>query len=421
SEITDVYHAKCIECHQDTLTAKEKSGPVTCGECHLEVSRFQSSRIPIQFDKSLHFRHSKAQENKCELCHHEFDKEIKKLFYAKEKEGSCRYCHQDVTQDNRISNREASHIGCIDCHKKTIAAKKKAGPVNCEGCHDPVQQAMIETVQDVPRMTRKQPDVVMMKISREAEQPETRMNFVPFDHKAHEGYNATCRVCHHESMNACNTCHTQNGTKEGKWVTLDRSMHQPNADASCMGCHNTAKAQTNCAGCHGGMRPSKTDELTCQKCHMAAMPKTSEPLSIDQEILMAKTLLDSRQKQDTIFVDPKIEDIPEKVTIRVLSHQYEPVEFPHRKIAQTLLKNSSEKKIAGYFHTNQSMCQGCHHNSPASIKPPKCQSCHGKPFDETKLNVPGLLGAYHQQCMGCHKAMNMEKPMGCTECHKEKS
>lgn len=419
SLVSDIYHAKCIDCHKETLAAKEKSGPVTCGECHAETPRFQSGRVPIPFDKSLHFRHVKVQENKCERCHHEYDKEAKRLFYAKEKEGSCRYCHQDTTQENRISNREASHIGCIDCHKKTRAAQKKAGPIDCAGCHDSEQLAMIETVQDIPRLSRKQPDVAMMKVTRESDQPETRMNFVPFDHKAHEAYNASCRVCHHESMSACDTCHTQKGTKEGNWVTLDRAMHQANANASCMGCHNTAKTSPDCAGCHATMSRIKTDGLDgCQKCHMA--PATSHPVSADEEVPMAKSLLDSRSKPETVFSDTKLTDIPEKVTINGLSNQYEAVEFPHRKIAQTLLKKSSENKIAGYFHTSQSMCQSCHHNSPASIKPPKCQSCHGKPFDPAKPDVPGLLGAYHQQCMGCHQAMNIEKPMGCTECHREK-
>ena len=36
-------------------------------------------------------------------------------------------------------------------------------------------------------------------------------------------------------------------------------------------------------------------------------------------------------------------------------------------------------------------------------------------------NKPGLMGAYHLQCMGCHKEMGMEKPVSCTDCHKEKT
>jgi hypothetical protein len=38
--------------------------------------------------------------------------------------------------------------------------------------------------------------------------------------------------------------------------------------------------------------------------------------------------------------------------------------------------------------------------------------------------MPTLLGAYHRQCLGCHKAMGgeeKERPQSCTGCHKEKT
>jgi hypothetical protein len=198
-------------------------------------------------------------------------------------------------------------------------------------------------------------------------------------------------------------------------------MHQRKANESCMGCHNAAKAQTNCAGCHARMNPARKDERSCQTCHIKTDTQSkSAPLPADQEPVLAKSLLDLRTPVKAPFTAAMITDIPEKLSIKTLSNQYEPVEFPHRKIVQTLLNNIGENKLAEYFHTSQmALCQGCHHNSPISVKPPKCQSCHNKPFNEAK-DVPGLLGAYHQQCMGCHKAMHIEKPMGCTECHKEK-
>jgi hypothetical protein len=31
-----------------------------------------------------------------------------------------------------------------------------------------------------------------------------------------------------------------------------------------------------------------------------------------------------------------------------------------------------------------------------------------------------LKGAYHRLCIGCHDAMNIEKPATCTDCHAEK-
>jgi hypothetical protein len=431
-QVMDLYHSRCIECHKQSASEGEKAGPVACGDCHKEKSDVVSIRQPMGLDKSLHFRHTKALENKCETCHHEYDEVTKKLFHAKEKEGSCRYCHNEVTEGNRISNRLASHIGCMDCHRKTVAAGKKAGPVQCSGCHDPKQQALIEKVKDVPRIKRNQPDAVLIKTSKEQIQPESRMNFTPFDHKAHEGYMDTCRVCHHEDLNACNKCHTLTGTKESKGVTLDRAMHQANVVESCKGCHDLKKADVKCAGCHSFVDRTKKDELACMKCHIKPLqqateqiPKSEEPLlqpvPKSEEALMAKALLDSRSPVTAPFSEAMLKDIPEKVVIKALVQKYEQAEFPHRKIAQTLLKNIGDNKLAGNFHPDQmTICQGCHHNSPVSIKPPKCQSCHNRPFDEKNPLAPGLMGAYHQQCMGCHKAMGMEKPMGCTECHKEK-
>jgi DnaJ-class molecular chaperone len=87
------------------------------------------------------------------------------------------------------------------------------------------------------------------------------------------------------------------------------------------------------------------------------------------------------------------------------------------------MANIKGNKIANYFHSDAgTMCQGCHHASPETRKPPKCSSCHGKPFDANNPLRPGLMAAYHQQCMECHRAMGLKKPQAtdCTGCHKKK-
>ena len=87
------------------------------------------------------------------------------------------------------------------------------------------------------------------------------------------------------------------------------------------------------------------------------------------------------------------------------------------------MENLNENKLAGFFHRDPgTLCQGCHHNSPVSRKPPKCGNCHGEPFYPRKLSMPGLKAAYHQQCMGCHREMGLEKPAAtaCAACHQEK-
>ena len=71
----DIYHAYCVSCHNEALSAGKKSGPITCGECHQGDRRFDSSRELIVFDKSLHYRHAQAAQDKCQLCHHRIRRE----------------------------------------------------------------------------------------------------------------------------------------------------------------------------------------------------------------------------------------------------------------------------------------------------------------------------------------------------------
>ncbi|MFA6011179.1 MAG: cytochrome c3 family protein [Desulfobacteraceae bacterium] len=422
-EVMDIYHKGCISCHGEMKVAKEKAGPVECEGCHREKIQHLTSRQPIGFDKSLHFRHSEAQENKCELCHHEYDEKAKKLFYVKGKEGTCRYCHKEKTKDNLMSMGLSSHISCIDCHQKNISKSLTTGPVTCSGCHDPAVQQKIKKITPIPRMDRKQPDIVMLKNAPKGIGTDTentnKMAFVPFDHKAHENYNDTCRVCHHESLKQCNECHALAGMKEGNMVNLEKAMHQVDSTRSCQGCHEAKQNDKNCAGCHVFMGKERVKEDTsCLKCHSAPGVEKKKASNPDDEKTLVKTMLQSRNLVPGTYPE---NNIPEKVVIKKLSKEYEAVDFPHRKVVNTLVKNIKDNKLAGYFHSQKgSICKGCHHNSPVSTNPPHCGNCHGKPFDAKNPSKPGIIGAYHQQCMGCHKEMGIEKPAGCTECHKKK-
>ena len=205
----DIYHTNCTACHRQTAAAGEKAGPVACNECHVD-REIPSSWTQIGMDKSLHYRHLKAQENKCEVCHHQVDLLTKKLVYVKGKEDSCRNCHLDQTVDNVISMRLASHEQCIDCHRKRLAQNQDAGPAFCGGCHDATVQKKIQKLKDVPRLMRGQPDATIIqavKSDGQKVEPFTRMSVVPFNHIGHETYNDTCRACHHSSMDACGKCH----------------------------------------------------------------------------------------------------------------------------------------------------------------------------------------------------------------------
>lgn len=438
-QVLNVYHTECIGCHKEATAADQTAGPVEqCGKCHLEPQDVQvvSSRQPIGMDKSLHYRHIEATKDKvknearCGLCHHEYDEIKKSLYYAKEKEGSCRYCHKAQTEKNRMSIQLASHLSCVDCHRSrreadpSLVEKKAIGPVKCAGCHDAQAQRQIKVVKDVPRIKRKQPDFVLIQgvgkdLSVEEKQALVLMDPVPFDHKAHEAHNETCRVCHHQSLDSCSQkCHTLDGHEDGDFVKLAQAMHQPDSEKSCLGCHNDSQKEKDCAGCHAFIEQAQRPDATaCGTCHMKPVEMTTEGTT-PQDV--ARAMLAARTPTEGTYSD---EDIPEKVVIKALSKQYEAAEFPHRKIVKDLVKRTKDRKLATYFHREKgTLCQGCHHGSPAVKKPPKCSRCHGQPFVEGSLFQPGLKGAYHLQCLGCHKEMGLEKPKprDCKVCHKEK-
>lgn len=419
----DAYHAGCISCHNERFSAGETSGPVVCAGCHSKAAKTVSNRKPFGMDKSLHFRHIKTTKGGCGACHHEYDAAAKKRVYVRGNESSCRYCHLNRAEENRMSMREASHVACIGCHSGLAVQGKSTGPMECAGCHDAARQASIEKLARVPRIKTRQPDTVFVKAqaSEEAGAEAVGMNPVPFDHKAHEAYNDTCRVCHHASLTGCIDCHTVPGKKEGAWINLEQAMHRSGAEAGCIGCHERKQMDTACAGCHGFMtRSRQMSEPYCSACHLK--PAAREPSFEENQVSAASAdeMLAARTPTISTY---EADDIPEKVIIRSLSKTFEPVELPHGKIISALVKGIDNSKLAAYFHAERgTLCRGCHHNSPAAKTPPRCASCHGKPFQEGVLFRPGLMAAYHLQCMECHDQMGIEKPAprDCTGCHLKK-
>jgi hypothetical protein len=423
--LMDTYHENCIGCHREMSGKNQDSGPVTCGECHRETVPVFLDRDPMGFDNSLHSRHAGAAGNKCETCHHEYDKAAKKTVYAKGKEGSCRYCHQQDDRDTGMRFQTAAHLACIDCHMKKTEEKKTAGPVQCRGCHDPAEKENIIKMDEVSRLDRKQPDIRFVRRhpgEKKLPASDYRMPLVPFDHQQHEKQETTCRVCHHAGLESCNTCHGMEGSEKGNWVKLERAMHYPDGKMSCTGCHAAMTREKQCAGCHRvSAGKDNDDDAYCGRCHLGAIGENRNPAAVLSDNALAEQLL---KKNKTSHKSPDKLKIPETVTIKVLEDAYKPVNFPHGKIVSALWEGAAKSRLADYFHNGADrMCRGCHHNSPVSEKPPRCGTCHGKPFNEESPLVPGLMGAYHQQCMGCHEKMEMAKPAAtdCAACHEEKN
>lgn len=431
------FHDECAGCHRQMRDKGKDSGPLNgeCRACHQKESGVSPGWQPIAFSKSLHYRHTESDhiefkpqtyDNNCGACHHVYDEKREKTVYKKGEEGSCRYCHKQTRVDDTRSYRMAAHADCVNCHRRLSEADKDAGPVDCAGCHSKTGQEKIKTIEDVPRMERDQPDAVLMadwmeKAVKSGEFPDQRIAPVAFDHVAHEKATQTCRSCHHASLDACRKCHTSKGAEEGDYVALAGAMHAGKSTRSCAGCHDEAKQHKNCAGCHDQMTEKTLADRDCGQCHDIAEERLKPlPQDKDQKAKIAEAAIEKRPETINRVAE---KNIPEKVTIDIMADEYKGAKFPHRKIVKALAEKTGESELAKQFHNAQkeTLCMGCHHNSPASLNPPRCVSCHNLKGKMAADGRPALKGAYHGQCIDCHDQMQMEKPAAtdCTACHKK--
>lgn len=436
ASVKEAYHANCIGCHSEMRSAGQESGPtdVSCRSCHSKEPVPASNWKAVSMDKSLHYRHIASDaipkggaDANCAACHHKLDEQTKKLVPAPGEEQNCFTCHKDEPQGEVKDLKTASHTACVNCHVEVAAQKLDSGPATCEGCHSEAAQAKFKVVKDVPRLKRNQPDAVLLTVADAktlGADVKGLMKPVAFNHKAHEEFNDNCSACHHTEIASCAVeCHTVAGTEKGGFVKLEEAMHSPDAKQSCVGCHNERKTVKDCAGCHSQIPEGRASEASCASCHDEKAETLGsaqiQAMSKEDKAAMASAMIEAR-KPAGVF---EISEIPEKVVISDLVDQFEPAEFPHRKIVESMYAKVATSELASAFHTSKgTFCQGCHHNSPASKTPPRCASCHGKNFDATSNARPGLKAAFHQQCIGCHTAMELEKPAAtaCADCHKER-
>jgi hypothetical protein len=206
------------------------------------------------------------------------------------------------------------------------------------------------------------------------------------------------------------------GIEKGQEVTLYQATHGMISDHSCVGCHDTEQASTKCAGCHALMEQGRLPEESCGRCHEGPPPQ-----NLASERALWTSIDAFRPSPSEMALSFAAEEIPETVQIGVLAQDYQAAKMPHRKIVEKLRQYIGDSSLATYFHgRGDLLCQGCHHRTPVGEKPPLCESCHERRAADSDLEKPGLLGAYHRQCLGCHKMMEIEKPSDCFGCHAEK-
>lgn len=118
------------------------------------------------------------------------------------------------------------------------------------------------------------------------------------------------------------------------------------------------------------------------------------------------------------------EDAPESVEISDLSDLYEPVSFDHAMHLDVADCAACHHHTTGQPPAEEG-CLRCHANSEESDSI-SCSECHtAKRFypedlkerdaDVYHIDKPGLKGAYHLNCVGCHR--ENDGPIGCEDCH----
>jgi class III cytochrome C family protein/cytochrome c7-like protein len=441
----DLYHNECVACHVEKKSQNKTFGPLAaeCRTCHTEEKNIGSSWTKMEFDKSLHFVHERAKpikainstdKNNCSACHHKANEKTNETFYTQGEEESCAYCHksglegqpgqisqidqpsqQNPSQRNEVRPiREAAHDSCVKCHQTLTGQNVAAGPTTCNGCHDLEKQKEIEKVADIPRLKRNQPDEVALtgwKLGSKLE--NTFMPGVAFNHKSHESNTQSCKTCHHETLKKCSECHdAEGGELSGDFISLEKAMHSTNSDRSCIGCHKEETKSKDCAGCHSLASAYKTDSESCNSCH------TMNPVKLNNSDSTQMVRMALKNQYEPVAQN----SIPEMVVIKSLSSDYMESNFPHRKVVNAIAGRVEKSEMAKLFHEDQAgLCMGCHHNSPKTLEPPKCASCHSKKGPSVD-GRPGLKGAYHGQCISCHQKMEVEIVLAtdCVKCHEEK-
>jgi hypothetical protein len=168
--------------------------------------------------------------------------------------------------------------------------------------------------------------------------------------------------------------------------------------------HRIAGAIVACVALGAGSAPAMAqgeDDITsakaqtvyCLDCHQCDAP------SLDSPCLKPCPYTNPEGEAEGLSPKPS----PSVVSLGLLSDLYEPVVFNHERHAKMSAMGRG--------------CIVCHHYSPRGQTPP-CKACHGDGANPKNLRQPGLRGAYHRQCLGCHREWNHET--ACVECHAER-
>ncbi len=132
----------------------------------------------------------------------------------------------------------------------------------------------------------------------------------------------------------------------------------------------------------------------CETCHSCPEPTVGNTC-----------LLDCPRPYKVEGVPVPVERSPETVILDELEELYVPVVFAHKL-------HAGMSKIGNG-------CTLCHHFTPTDQSHPPCKECHSLKPSDGNLRQPGLKGAYHRQCMNCHREWSHDTE--CEVCHVKKA
>jgi hypothetical protein len=138
----------------------------------------------------------------------------------------------------------------------------------------------------------------------------------------------------------------------------------------------------------------KKFKLECTDCHTCEKPSTKTPCLKPCPRLFTAQVTGAHGSMEA----------PDMMLLGKISEQYEPVRFKHKLHAEMSEMGQG--------------CSICHHFCPPGRIPP-CEACHGGQANPTNLRQPSLKGAYHRQCLSCHREWAHDT--NCSVCHLEVS
>jgi hypothetical protein len=139
-------------------------------------------------------------------------------------------------------------------------------------------------------------------------------------------------------------------------------------------------------------------KMDCRSCHRCESPAKADPC----------LRICPRHVTESV-VQAADEDMPDDIILLNAfpwhERRFMPVPFHH--------------KLHSDMSGMSSGCEVCHHHSTDRKVHPPCRECHEPVFAKANIRMPALKGAYHRQCLGCHR--DWSHSTKCTVCHLPKS